>query len=222
MGLRADAAGRVGDDVDLVALGERGERGQDDAHLGPQTRDDELAPPGGLDRLDEVQVLPGVHGGAVDGLLPGEDVRQLRQERAGEGLGGHGAQHDRYVEGPGGSGQTDGGVDDGGAVAPAGAEEHLRLVVHEQHRAVVRGEQVGAGGGGDVGDADHGCPPGSVTPARISAGSLVTLDTPDERRRGSGPPVHGGDSRGAHRGNFRAAAPIRAGSRTVAPGRVRG
>jgi hypothetical protein len=45
--------------------------------------------------------------------------------------------------------QVDGRVDGSDSVVAASVEEHLRLVIDEQHRAVVRGEEQGSGGGCD-------------------------------------------------------------------------
>src|SRR5580704_1464685 len=60
VGLWGGAADRVDDGVDLVSFAERIERGEGHADFGPQGADDELAAAGGMDGLDEVDVLPGV------------------------------------------------------------------------------------------------------------------------------------------------------------------
>jgi hypothetical protein len=86
--------------------------------------------------------FPGVHRGPVHHQVLGEDRLELRQQWSGERLGRDRGQHHRNVEDACRLGQAGGGVDDRGAVAAAGAEEHLRLVVDEEHHRVFRRQQV--------------------------------------------------------------------------------
>ena len=58
VGLGRGAADRVDDGIDLVPFAQRVERGEGHADFGPQGAEDELAAPGGVDGLDEFEVLP--------------------------------------------------------------------------------------------------------------------------------------------------------------------
>src|SRR5260370_35893800 len=58
MGLDGSAADRVDDRIYLVAVSHGVERGKRHADLGPEGADDELAPAGRANRIEEIRVFP--------------------------------------------------------------------------------------------------------------------------------------------------------------------
>src|SRR2546430_3203744 len=82
MRLDAHAAGRVGNDVHLVAIAERVDHRHREADLGPQRRHHDFLPAGLFDPFDHASVFPRVDEGAVDRLLLGKDVLKLLEQIA--------------------------------------------------------------------------------------------------------------------------------------------
>jgi hypothetical protein len=81
MGLRRRAADRVDDGIDLVALAKRVEGRERHADLGPERAEDELPPPGRVNGLHELAVLPGVDGRAVERGAVVEQLSELGNGR---------------------------------------------------------------------------------------------------------------------------------------------
>src|SRR5215472_6081055 len=73
-------------DVNFVAVVNRLYGRQCDAGLGPQPGQDNLLPASLFNCSDEVLIVPGVHRGTFDGLLPWEYGSQLRPHIPAEGL----------------------------------------------------------------------------------------------------------------------------------------
>ncbi len=136
VGLVGHVAAGVGDHVDLESLLDRREHGADDAHRGPQAGDDEARLAELVDAGDDVGVLPAVHRGAIDEVelrLGGAD---LGEDRAREGLFGHGGEDRGDAEDAGRAGHQGGVVAQQDAVDRAGGERHLRLVVDEDQGVI--------------------------------------------------------------------------------------
>src|SRR4029077_19654015 len=93
------AADGVDDWVDLVPFAQRVERGEGHADFGPQGADNELAAAGGVDGLDEFDVLPGVGRGPVERLVLGQQAGEFGQRRPLAGGDVDGRVHDRDPEG---------------------------------------------------------------------------------------------------------------------------
>lgn len=68
MGVDAGATRGIGNGVDLIAVAEEIERGEDEADLSPEPGDEKFAATGGLDGCAERIFLSCVDGGAIDGV----------------------------------------------------------------------------------------------------------------------------------------------------------
>ena len=79
------AAGRVGDEVDIIPGLHGGERCLGEADFGPEARHDELAPPRGLNSGDEARIGPGIGDVPVNGLNIREHAGDAREERIAQG-----------------------------------------------------------------------------------------------------------------------------------------
>ena len=75
MGFEGGATDRIDKGIDLVALAERIEGRKGHADLRPEGAEDELAPAGGANGGQEIEVLPGVERRPVDGGIVLEQLR---------------------------------------------------------------------------------------------------------------------------------------------------
>ena len=145
---RVEGAGGVGDDEYVKPLLQRREGREGYADIGHHAGDDQLLA-GGLDRLDEVLVVPGVDvagAGDVRGLR--EHFLEFRHQRAVGAVLEAGGEDGRQVEEPGDVGQCQDVVLELVRAEIADQGEQACLVVDEQHRRIVLVESlVGEGHG---------------------------------------------------------------------------
>src|SRR5207237_620629 len=94
-----------------------------------------------LDLGRELLVPPRVHTGPLDRLLAGEQFEEVRPHVPAEALGLDGREDDRHLEHLRGLRQPDHVVEEELPVDGHDPEGHLRLVVDEDDRAVLRGQQ---------------------------------------------------------------------------------
>src|SRR3546814_4678762 len=78
MGLGADVATGIGDDIDFKALFQRRQHRADDADAGPQTGEHDAALADLVHPVGYVGVFPTVHGGAVDRRRSEEHTSELQ------------------------------------------------------------------------------------------------------------------------------------------------
>src|SRR3546814_482030 len=135
------AAGSVGNHVDFIAAFQRGaQREGGVADFRPQARNDDLLAAAGGQRVAHILVVPGVHRGALEDLVLGEDLQQFGIGMAREALGLDRGDGGGDIERLGGLGQADHVVLQDLAVDRLHAEGHLRLLVDEDDLAVLRSQ----------------------------------------------------------------------------------
>jgi len=140
--LLGGAARRVSDDVYLKSIAHCLEGGECEADLGPESSHNELLAAGLLDGSDELLVLPRVHAATLDDLILGKDIEELGPDVAREAESLDGSEDSGNVEDLRGLRQGNGVVDQGLAVDRLHSEGHLGLVINEDNRGVLRGEEV--------------------------------------------------------------------------------
>lgn len=138
--LTARAAGRVGDEIDLVAIGQGRKDRQQQADFRPKAGHDQLLLSGLPNPIDNARIFPGVERGAVEGDLFGEDVLDLLDEilpfRECSGEQGRNAEDLR------GLGHRLSIVDDLRRLVRAQRQKLEILVVDQQKCMIVRGQKV--------------------------------------------------------------------------------
>ncbi|MCY1445319.1 hypothetical protein D9M71_618290 [compost metagenome] len=133
-----EGAGRVGDHEHVKTFGQRRKRRERHAHFRHHTGDDQLFLAGGLDRLDEIFVVPGVD------LARASDVRRVRkqclefghQRSVGTGFE-TGGEDGRQLEVLGQVSQRQHVVLESIRIDVAHQRQQARLMINHQNRGVV-------------------------------------------------------------------------------------
>jgi hypothetical protein len=82
MGLEGNPAACIGDHRYVPTVAEGVDHRHRDADLGVEACDDQLLAARRLHDIDDLPVFPGVEGGAIDHFLVGEDIGDLRKDKA--------------------------------------------------------------------------------------------------------------------------------------------
>jgi hypothetical protein len=139
MGVLAGATNRVDDRIDVVALPQRVEGREGHADFGPESAQDQLAPPGGAHRGEEIGVLPRVGRRPINRRVVLEQFGELGHCRlSASGCDVDRGMNDRHVEGLRGLHGRDDVLEQQVTVHRSDSGELRRLVVDHEEGGVVR------------------------------------------------------------------------------------